>query len=270
MRTRSNNFMIDGQDSNDPSVTGLQQPLNNPDLVQEVRLITNQFLPEYGRAAGSVVNIITKSGNNSLHGSAFWSHNDDHLNSRSNLDKTLVNGSPKFIDAPFRIENLYGGTVGGPILKDRTFFFASFQGWKDRQLGSGSTINGVPTEQGRQILQQIAGSEPQIQALLKFLPAAQAPIGKTAPVRVGSQTVQVPLGSLSGSASLKFDNTQASGRIDHRFNDKHLLNGRYLWNDQPSAGAGQATPEGLTTTNPARQQAFTTSFTSTLTPRLLN
>src|SRR6185503_3819678 len=55
-----------------------------------------------------------------------------------------------------------------------------------------------------------------------------------------------------------------------RFNEKHSLNGRYLWNDQSSAGAGQATPEGLTTTNPARQQAFTTSFTSTITPRLLN
>jgi hypothetical protein len=270
MRTRSNNFMIDGQDSNDPSVTGLQQPLNNPDLVQEVRLITNQFLPEYGRAAGSVVNIITKSGGNSFHGSAFWFHNDNVLNTRSNLDKALVNGQPKFADSPFRIENQYGGTVGGPILKDQTFFFGSFQGWKDRQLGSGSTINGVPTEAGRQLLQSLAGSRPQVAALLQFLPAAQAPIGQSAAVTVGGQTVQIPLGSLSGSASNTFDNTQFSGRIDHRFNDKHSLNGRYLWNDQEAAGAGQATPPGLTTTVVSRQQALTTSLTSTLTSRLLN
>src|SRR5262249_18513155 len=72
MRLRSNNFMLDGQDSNDPSVTGSQQPINNPDVVQEIRLVTNQFAAEYGRAAGSVVNIITKSGTNKFHGSGFW------------------------------------------------------------------------------------------------------------------------------------------------------------------------------------------------------
>ena len=71
MRVRSNNFMVDGQDSNDPSVTGRQQPINNPDIVQEIRLITNQFAAEYGRAAGSVMHVITKSGTNTFHGSAY-------------------------------------------------------------------------------------------------------------------------------------------------------------------------------------------------------
>src|SRR5438034_1890235 len=103
MRTRSNNFMVDGQDSNDPSVTGRQQPINNPDIVQEVRLITNQFAAEYGRAAGSVMNVITKSGTNRFHGTAFWFHNDNALNARSNLDENV---GPK---APWRIENQFGG-----------------------------------------------------------------------------------------------------------------------------------------------------------------
>jgi hypothetical protein len=67
MRLRSNNFMIDGQDSNDPSVSGAQQPVNNPDIVQEIQLVTNQFTAEYGRNSGSVMNIVTKSGNNSFH-----------------------------------------------------------------------------------------------------------------------------------------------------------------------------------------------------------
>ena len=87
MRLRSNNFMMDGQDSNDPSVSGRQQRMNNTDLVQEVRLITNQFAAEYGRAAGSVLNVITKSGTNQFRGSAFLFHNDNSLNARSNLDK---------------------------------------------------------------------------------------------------------------------------------------------------------------------------------------
>ena len=56
--------MVDGQDNNDPSVSGVTQPINNTDIVQEARLITNQFAAEYGRSAGSVMNIITKSGTN--------------------------------------------------------------------------------------------------------------------------------------------------------------------------------------------------------------
>ena len=70
--------MIDGQDSNDPSVTGRQQPINNTDIVQEIRLITNQFAAEFGRAAGSVMNVITKSGTNEFRRqSAFSFHNDN-------------------------------------------------------------------------------------------------------------------------------------------------------------------------------------------------
>ena len=61
--------MIDGQDVNDPTVTGRQQPINNTDIVQEIRLITNQFAAEFGRAAGSVMNVVTKSGTNSFDGS---------------------------------------------------------------------------------------------------------------------------------------------------------------------------------------------------------
>jgi hypothetical protein len=71
MRVRSNAFIIDGQDSYYPSTGGLLQPINNPDIVGEVRIITNQFLPEYGRAAGSVMTVITKSGTNAFHGSLF-------------------------------------------------------------------------------------------------------------------------------------------------------------------------------------------------------
>ena len=123
-RLRSNNFMIDGQDANASNVTGLAHEIQNPDIVAEVRLITNQFAPEYGRAAGSVVNIITKSGGNQFHGAAFWFQNNNHLNSRSNLDEAPGKGIDQ---APFRIENQFGGTLGGPVKKDRTFFFASLQ-----------------------------------------------------------------------------------------------------------------------------------------------
>lgn len=263
-RLRSNNFMIDGQDSNDPSVAGRQQPINNPDIVQEVRLITNQFAAEYGRSSGSVVNIITKNGTNSFHGSAFEFHNDDNLNSRSNLDKNA------FAFAPARKENQFGGTIGGPIWKDHTWFFASYQRWTNRQLGSGFTLNGAPTDQGRSVLQAAAGNRPQVAALLKYLPVAQTAIGKSATFVLGAQTYVVPLGSLTGSAPSVFNNHQWSARIDHDISPKHRLSGRYMFNNSFSSGSGQVTPSGLTTINPSRTQAMNLSLSSVLNNRMVN
>ena len=115
-RLYGNNFMIDGQDSNEPSVTGRHQVLNNPDIVQELRVVTNQFLAEHGRNTGSVVSVITKSGTNDLHGSAFWFYNSNALNTLSNLEKAAG-----FAEAPFINEHQFGGTAGGPIKKDSTF-----------------------------------------------------------------------------------------------------------------------------------------------------
>ncbi|HEU0176351.1 MAG TPA: carboxypeptidase regulatory-like domain-containing protein [Blastocatellia bacterium] len=285
MRLRSNNFMFDGQDSNDPSVSGSQQPINNPDVVQELRLVTNQFAAEYGRAAGSVVNVITKAGTNRFHGSAFLFNNNEVFNARSNQDK-----SAGFTDAPRRNENQFGGTIGGPIRKDKTFFFGSYQRWTDRQLGAGFTISGAPTDAGRQILQQQVGSRPQVAALLKFLPAAQTANGATAlfspnasdncnPVAPDANTpapppdpgcIAVPLGSLTGANPIVFNNNQWSVRIDHRFSDRTQINGRYFINDQNSVGDGQATPQGLGNVAPSRNQSANIGLVSVLSGALVN
>ncbi|HMV86371.1 MAG TPA: carboxypeptidase regulatory-like domain-containing protein [Blastocatellia bacterium] len=281
MRLRSNNFVIDGQDSNDPSVTGAQQPLNNPDLIQEVRLVTNQFTAEYGRAAGSVFNVVTKSGTNNLHGSGFWFNNNNRLNACSNLEKAanpggacrgVVNGVVRGTrdGAPLRIENQFGGTLGGPIIKDKTFFFGSYQRWTDRQLLAGFTIAGAPTEAGKQILQQQAGSRPQVAALLKFLPAATSPNGTTFPFTLNGQTFNVPVGSVTGANTVVFNNHQWSTRIDHRFNEKHSINGRFFFNDQLSVGSGQATPTGLANVVPTRQQSVNIGVNSLLSSTLVN
>ncbi|HLB88811.1 MAG TPA: TonB-dependent receptor [Terriglobales bacterium] len=279
-RPRGNNFVIDGQDSNDPSVTGRQQVINNTDIVQEFRLITNQFAPEYGRAAGSVVNVVTKSGANQYHGSAFWFYSSNAMNAPTNLDKAAG-----FIGAPFYNEHQYGGTAGGPIIKDKTFFFGSLQRWTIRRLGSGTTISGVPTTAGDSLLQSTVGTRPQVAALLKFVPgAARQGVDKSGnptfasfcngggslPNCTGGTRVDIPTGSITGAISSPFDNWQASGRIDHRFNNKHSLGGRYLYSDSTQAGIGQATPPGLATSNLQRTQALTAFLTSNLTPRTVN
>jgi len=262
MRVRSNNFMIDGQDSNDPSVTGRQQPMNNTDIIQEVRLITNQFAAEFGRAAGSVVNAVTKNGTNIFHGSGFAFLNDESLNARTNLDKAAGRSS-----APFREERQFGGTLGGPVLRNRTFFFGSYQRWTDRQLGSGFTLNGAPTEAGRQVLQAAAGSRPQVQALLQHLPAAQTPLNRSVSFTTtpGGPSFSVPIGSLTGSSSIVFDNDQAAARVDQQIGSSHTLTGRYLLGRTPeNSGTGQVTPPGLTTVNTSNQHSVNTWLNSVL------
>ena len=251
-RLRSNNIMIDGQDSNDPSVTGRQQPINNTDIVQEIRLITNQFAAEFGRAAGSVMNVVTKSGTNDFNGTAFWFHNDNDLNSRSNLDKSAGR-----TEAPYRVENQVGGTIGGPVDRGRTFFFGSFQRWTDRRLGSGFTLDGAPSDAGRAVLQSVAAGRPHVEALLKHLPAG-TPNGRSATFTLAGQTFTVPLGSMTGSGSQALDNNQGTARIDHQLTTNHTLIGRYLFSDTSTdnTGAVQVTPPGLTANSPANSHSL--------------
>ncbi|HEU0254100.1 MAG TPA: carboxypeptidase regulatory-like domain-containing protein, partial [Pyrinomonadaceae bacterium] len=219
-RTRSNNFMIDGQDNNNFGVAGSTIPLNNPDAIQEIRLVTNQFSAEYGRNSSAVFNAITRSGSNDYHGSGFWFHNDNALNACSNTQKAGANGfcNPNSTDpsrrkAPFRIENQLGGTIGGPLSlprfgeggpsiingRDRTFFFFAIQRWWDRQLGIGQALNGAPTAEGKAIINAAAGDLPQVRALLDFLPAAATPLNQTVRFVRNGQTFVVPVGSLTGS-----------------------------------------------------------------------
>src|SRR6266516_5091247 len=115
-RGRSNNFQIDGSDNNDLSVGGPNLFVSNSDQVQEFQVITNNYSAQYGRNLGSIVNIVTKSGTNQFHGSGFEYHQDqrnlDSLNNRERL--SCVAGQPCH---PGRfLSNIFGGTVGGPIL----------------------------------------------------------------------------------------------------------------------------------------------------------
>jgi hypothetical protein len=287
-RLRSNNFMLDGQDTNDPSVAGGQIALNNPDAIQEVRIITNQFLAEYGRNSGSVVNFIGKSGTNQYRGSVFWFHNNQFLNACSNLDKRagFCNASatdPARTRAPYRKENQIGFTFGGPLTFlafgeggptvwrgiDKTFFFVDYQRWSDRALGSGFTLSGAPTDAGRAVLQSAAGNRPQVQALLRFVPAG-TPNGQSQNFTIGTTTYTVPLGNITGSTAFKFDDNQGSFRIDHRLNEKHLLYGRYRFDWNETSGTGQVTPPGLTTQNKTKTQAAVLVLNSILSNKMTN
>jgi hypothetical protein len=129
LRGRNNDQQIDGQNNNDNSVGGPGLFLQDTEFVQQYVLISTQFGPEYGRNAGSVVNIITKSGGNAWHGSIYESENNTVMNSMTNLNKrfaTDANGNP-LTDIPRANDEFGGFTVGGPIVKNKAFFFGGFE-----------------------------------------------------------------------------------------------------------------------------------------------
>ncbi|MGA7441909.1 MAG: carboxypeptidase regulatory-like domain-containing protein, partial [Candidatus Sulfotelmatobacter sp.] len=132
-RGRANNFSVNGGDAND-QFANLPTIQPTPDAIDEFRVISNTFDAEYGRNSGAVVNVITKSGTNQWHGDVY-----------EYFRNTVLNGQGYFNTIkPQENQNQFGGTFGGPIRKDRTFFFVSYEGRRVRQGISGETVL-VPT-----------------------------------------------------------------------------------------------------------------------------
>src|SRR5712691_4272883 len=143
-RGRSNNFSVNGGDANDQFVN-LPTVQPSPDSIEEFRVLTNTFDAEYGRNSGAVVNVVTKSGTNSLHGNMYEFFRNAKLNANPYC-LPAVDGVN--CDKPQSNQNQFGGTFGGPIVKDRTFFFTSYEGRRVRQ-GIPSPAVTVPTADER-------------------------------------------------------------------------------------------------------------------------
>ncbi|MFY9844411.1 MAG: carboxypeptidase regulatory-like domain-containing protein [Terriglobales bacterium] len=141
-RGRSNNFSVNGGDAND-LFANLPTVQPSPDSIEEFRVLTNTFDAEYGRNSGSVVNVVTKSGTNDLHGSAYEFFRNKVLNAN---DYCLTAAEQLPCEKPQFNQNQFGGTFGGPIIKNRTFFFASYEGRRIRQ-GISSPAVTVPSSQ---------------------------------------------------------------------------------------------------------------------------
>jgi hypothetical protein len=121
-RERNNNFMVDGVDNNDSEVPGIPGGLSTPniDATQEFRVLTGNFNAEYGRNTGAIVNVVTKSGSNELHGNAYIYYRSDRFAARDFFDKS---GAPDPLQ-----RRQFGGSIGGPIKRDKVFFFFNYEG----------------------------------------------------------------------------------------------------------------------------------------------
>ena len=152
-RGNSTNYILDGGQNND-HYSNAPNPMPNPDALQEFSVQTNNFSAEFGRNSGGIVNAVTKSGTNSLHGAAFWYLRNNDLNA-ANFFAPAKPGSPNQKQDDGLKRNQAGITVGGPVYlpkiyhgKDKTFFFFSYQGTRLRQRPTSSFVN-VLTPQER-------------------------------------------------------------------------------------------------------------------------
>ena len=136
-RGRDNNYMVNGGDGND-MFANLPQVQPSPDSIQEFRVLTNTFDAEYGRNSGAVVNVVTKSGTNDWHGSTYEFFRNKNLNARGFFDSKKLD----------YLQNQFGATFGGPIKRDKTFFFASYEGNRIRRGTSSDTV-AVPSAEER-------------------------------------------------------------------------------------------------------------------------
>ncbi len=214
-----NNFIIDGTDDNE-RVIGTIGVRPNVEGIQEITVQTNSYSAEAGRTAGGVVSIITRSGTNQFHGSAYEFFRNDVFDARN----VLQNSGNK----PELRQNQFGGSIGGPIFHDRTFFFADYEGLR---LVSGVTYtSNVPQLAEYNLLQTMAGAQQLINMgngtqnqpldqvafnLLKLFPA---------PTNAGITNNYVV-----SPNKTQYSNT-VDARVDHKFNDKNLFFARYTFN----------------------------------------
>ncbi|MCI0626640.1 MAG: carboxypeptidase regulatory-like domain-containing protein [Acidobacteria bacterium] len=271
-RTRANNFLLDGTDSNDISITGPAATFRDPDAYAEFSVQTGLFSAEFGRAGGGVLNLITKSGTNQFHGTGRWLFRSNAFNALTNEERVAGLTKPAVFT-----NNIFGGTVGGPIRKDKTFFFASVVYDRFRATNNSPAFV-IPTAAGKARLQQLFPnrSNPRVDLYLAAWEGLDGLTNPT-PVALGLDPVTgVDRGSIEfGRAGITFanpdDTDQYIFRIDHRLNDNQMLAFRYAFDDTVTS----PTPSGLngpgfTADAVGRKQNFLMTHTWVLSPTLTN
>jgi Carboxypeptidase regulatory-like domain/TonB-dependent Receptor Plug Domain len=281
-RGRSNNYLLDGTDMNDgyrndPAINqggvfATPSAILPIDAVSDMRVLSN-FEPEYGRNAGAVVNIVTKSGTNGVHGDFFEYFRNDGLDARNYFDPS---GFPK---APFH-NNQFGGSVGGPIVKNKTFFFLDYEG--QRETVGVVSLDCVPTPA------QISGAESAIATAGGTVSPVGAALVNFYPHNANSYIPGVTsndAGCFDANSNFAPDyvanapslNNLSSviAKIDHSFNAKNNVSGRYFFGDSTqqfplalNATGGQL--PGFDTVTPTRVQLVSISYVSVLSPTRVN
>jgi len=270
-RGRANNFLLDGTDMNDgyrndpainePGVFGDPAPILPIDAVAELRVLSNGEA-EYGRNSGAIINIVTKSGTNQLHGSLLEYWRSGQLGAR-NYFNFEPNPKNSFLN------NQFGGSLGGPIIKDKTFFYLNYEGQRESGKQSGTSCVPDPsfiatTEQS--IIDAGGALNPVTQALLARNPWPVPNVAGATSDGTSCSSSLDPNIDYDLSTATPFKNRVDSmiAKIDHNFTPNNLLTGRYYFGDSdqsfPFAQLAAGLLPGFNTVTPTRVQLVSLSY----------
>jgi hypothetical protein len=272
-RSESMTFLLDGADNND--FLGNNIVVNpNPDAVAEFKILTNNYTAEYGRTSGGIVNQVIKSGTNTVHGSAF-----------EFFRNTALDASDYFLqEVPVLRRNIFGGTVGFPIIKNKMFFFASYQGTRRSE---GQNPGPLPVLSANERHGDFSELLPSVQLIdpttgNNYL-NNQVPVD---PVIANYINAYLPLPNVPGPGNL-FESDPVANiradqfifRLDYNLSKSDTLAGVYIFNDTPDrypfqivngASSGGDVPVGSGFSDANRFQSGNITWTHTITPTMLN
>jgi hypothetical protein len=293
-RSYSNSFLLDGTDINDSSnsTPGGSAGTNlGVDAIKEFKIVATTFSAEYGRATGAVVSAVTRSGTNELHGTLFEFLRNNAFDARTIFDLQDHNGDGKADLPPFH-RNQFGGVLGGPVKKDKTFFFGGYEGF--RQSRSETTIAVVPTAAAKRGIlpcvaptNRIAGSEgarlcpsspinslgsygtysvtpsPRIVPFFQYYPDPNGQIFKN---RATGDDLYI--GEFVGAPKNVIRQDFFMGRLDHQLTQSTNIFGRYQFDDDTNSAP--VVLGNVEEQNRARRQYATLQTNTVFSPTLLN
>jgi len=270
-REDANNFLLDGVYNIDPKLNtfGVRPSV---DAIREFEMLTSSYDASFGRNPGAQVNVVLNSGANDVHGTAFEFLRNAALDAR-NVFAPSTESKPKYI------RNQFGGSIGGPIRRDRTFFFADYEGTRSRE---GITrLANVPTAEERRgdfshslfgvPINPFTGQPFQNGVIPDFF---IHPVGRAIAALYPLPNRNVPLQNFVSSPVLQDDNDSFDVRVDHYLTDRAQLAFRYSFGDrdlfEPFTGPSFSAVAGFGDTVKRRSQNAMAAFTYVLSPRLIN
>jgi outer membrane receptor protein involved in Fe transport len=285
-RDRSNNYMLDGTDNNDPffnnsalnqvGITGAPASLLPIDAIQEFNL-QSQYAAEYGRNSGAAVNVLTKSGTNHLHGSVFYFLRNSALDARNYFNPDTNPDGTANLKGAFK-NNQYGASIGGPIVKDKTFFFAAFEGQRERVTSNYTLFVPTATQiidaQGFALANGVAPSAG-LTKLLNYFPTASGCSAGGTPTSTGCLGGS---GTVGGAVEDRNDLDNGIVKIDQYFSQSQQFSARYAVSNSNQVfplgsiggyGSGSRLAD-FAQTSPTRVNVASGSLLSTFSPSLLN
>ncbi len=268
-RFRDNQILLDGVTNNNDRQGGRTTVNLSPDAVEQFRIVTNNMSAEFGRSAGAVISVISRGGTNDHHGSAFWFLRNDNLDA-SNTFESRAGSQPEFK------QNQFGGAMGGPILKNRFFYFGSYQGLRLRQPSLRQFT--VETPQFRDFVLRTRPNTIAARLLRDFPPLANPnlnvrDIGSPAPgVLVAGPPDGIPdLGEVFVPIRGFTNDDQVSLRLDSSFNQgKDTVAFRFSWLDQARQSASSNSVRAFVEDTLELDQNLGLNHTHVFGPRVIN